>query len=178
MLIVVAGPMFAGKTTWLLDYTKKLPKDSFQVFKPSIDTRYAEAAVVSHNGGKIGAQNLDIHKPLFPTLVDTVKTILIDELNFFKHPTLLPVVKEQLALGRDVIGVGLMYDFLKNPFGATPHLAKIADSFVQLFATCDNCGKKAKHSYRKIQQKAQVVIGAAESYGPCCTACWELLQCL
>lgn len=176
MLIVVAGPMFAGKTTWLLDYTKNLPTDSFQVFKPSIDTRYAESAVVSHNGGKIAAHNLDIQNPLFPTLPQRIQTILIDELNFFRHPTLLPVVKEQLALGRNVIGVGLMYDFLKKPFGATPHLAKMADNFVQLYAVCDNCGKKAKHSYRKIQQKAQVVIGAAESYGPCCTSCWKLLQ--
>lgn len=176
MLIVVAGPMFAGKTTWLLDYAKQLPKDSFKVFKPSIDTRYAKAAVVSHNGGKIAADNLDTATPLFPKLSKKVQTILVDEANFFHHASLLPEIQKQVAVGRAIICVGLMYDFLKKPFGATPHLAKMADEFIQLYAICDRCGKKAKHSYRKIADKTQVVVGAAESYGPCCVTCWRILQ--
>ncbi len=176
MLTIVGGPMFSGKTSWLLGYVHSLPHDSYKLFKPAIDTRYATNAVVTHTGLQLPAQNLNIQTPRFPKIPRSVTTILIDELNFFQPEGLLSAIAEQVSLGKTVVGAGLLYDFQKKPFGATLPLSKKADAFIQLYARCDNCGKKAKHSYRKAQNTSQVMLGAAETYGACCTACWIQLS--
>jgi thymidine kinase len=176
MLRVIGGPMFAGKTTWLLNFAKSLPEGTFQVFKPSMDVRYASDECVTHNGTRLPARNLDVQNPQIPELDPKIKTILLDELNFFNAETLLPVIREQEKLGRTVAGVGLLFDSEKRPFGATLSLAEVADDFVQLYARCDECGKQAEHTYRKLLAESQVVLGASELYGPCCSNCFELLH--
>lgn len=176
MLIIVGGPMFAGKTTWLLQYTKDLAQGSFVVIKPSMDIRYANDECVTHNGERVPAINVDAQNPVFPTLDKKIKTILLDELNFFNTKNLLSAIREQEKQGRTVVGVGLLYDSEKRPFGSTLALSKLADTFVELEARCDNCGLQAQHTYRKIQTDSQVVLGAAELYGACCTECWDTLK--
>lgn len=176
MLTVVGGPMFSGKTTWLIEYTKKLVPESFAIYKPNIDTRYATGAVVTHNGQSLAAANIDYKNPHFPPLGKHIKTILIDELNFFSPDPLIREVERHMKLGRAVVGVGLLYDSKKKPFGATLPLSEKADTFVELSALCDGCGKAANHSYRKNQLKDKIVLGAGETYGACCEPCWQLFQ--
>lgn len=176
MLTIVGGPMFSGKTTWLIEYTKSLQKESYRIFKPNIDTRYATHAIVTHNGQSLPAFSIDHLKPSFPPLSKKIKTILIDELNFFTFESIVVHIQKQLKLGRNVVGVGLFYDSYKQPFGATLGLSKIAHRTEELMSTCDNCGQKtARHSYRKIRTKKQISIGAGESYGPSCDNCWHIL---
>lgn len=176
MLTIVGGPMFSGKTTWLIEYTKKLAPLSFVIYKPNIDTRYATGAVVTHNGQSLEATNIDHKNPLFPPLGKQITTVLIDELNFFSPDPLVKQVEKQIRLGRTVVGVGLLYDSKKKPFGATLPLSKIANTFIKLSAICDGCGKSASHSYRKKQIKNTVVLGAGETYGACCESCWQSFQ--
>lgn len=173
MLIVVGGPMFAGKTTWLINYAKTLPFGSFRLFKPNIDTRYGKDEFVTHDGIQAAAMNISTDRPFFPNMDKSITTIILDELNFFSPDSLLPAVQEQLRLDKTVVGSGLMHDFAKNPFGATPVLSKMADKFVELFARCDGCGEKATHCYRKVKDQNQFLLGAAESYGACCLTCWD-----
>jgi thymidine kinase len=176
MLTVVGGPMFSGKTTWLIEYTKKLEPQTFVIFKPNIDTRYATHAIVTHNGQSLPAQAINYTKPIFPRLNKKIRVILIDELNFFSYQTLFPQVVRQQQLGRDIVGVGLLYDSNKKTFGATLPLMAHADKTYELLSLCDNCGQKtARHSYRKIKTKSQIAIGAGESYGPSCDECWSVL---
>lgn len=176
MLTIVGGPMFSGKTTWLIEYTKSLPNGSYVIYKPNIDIRYATDAVVTHNGQSLTAANIDYKNPRFPPLGKHIKTILIDELNFFSANPLMEQVQKQMRLGRDVIGVGLLFDSKKSPFGATLPFSKKADNFIELAAHCDGCGKAANHSYRKNQLKDKIVLGAGETYGACCESCWLSFQ--
>ena len=52
---VVAGSMFSGKTEELIRRLKraKFAKQKVEIFKPQIDTRYSEEAVVSHDANSI-----------------------------------------------------------------------------------------------------------------------------
>ena len=176
MLEIAGGPMFAGKTTWLCERAHSLPPGSYRVFKPDIDTRYSEHECVTHDGLKMPAENLSITDPQFPEMDDSVKTILIDELNFFSFTLLLPQIRAQQELGRDVIGVGLLYDIRRQPFGATLFLSALADSFVQLYSKCDQCGKPAENTYRKIESDEQVILGSGDIYGVCCNDCWPTIH--
>lgn len=175
MLIIVGGPMFSGKTTWLINYLKKLTPGSFELYKPTIDTRYATDACMTHDGESIKAVNLDIHSPHFGSS-ERIKIILIDELNFFEPAPLIAAINKELARGKIVVGAGLLFDSNKKVFGATLALSKAAYQFVELTAKCDGCGKAARNSYRKVKAKEQVLLGAKESYGACCDECWEKLS--
>jgi len=175
MLTVIGGPMFSGKTTWLLEKEKVLPNGSYELFKPNIDTRYAVHEFVNHDGERIPARNLSTTSPHFPQFSPEIKTILIDELNFFDETIILPVIKGQLKAGRNVFAAGLLYDFAQKPFGATLPLSKKADKFIELFAICDRCGKKASESYRKVASQQQFLLGSSDIYGACCKRCWHIL---
>lgn len=168
--------MFAGKTTWLLEYARTLSVDEFVLLKPSIDTRYSENECVTHDGDRLPAFNLPMEPVTFPEFSSKIKTILLDELNFLNPEALIPAVEAQLKEGRDVVAAGLLYDFEKKPFGATLALSKLADEFVQLEARCDRCSQPARQSYRKVKVDDQVVLGAGELYGACCEACWPKLS--
>jgi len=55
--IVYCGPMFSGKTSNLLSYIDKCKyqKRSVIAFKPSLDNRYSQSSIVSHNGWQTDA---------------------------------------------------------------------------------------------------------------------------
>ncbi|MDD3477492.1 MAG: thymidine kinase, partial [Candidatus Izemoplasmatales bacterium] len=57
---VITGPMFAGKTEELIRRVKRLEfaKQNIIVFKPTIDTRYAQNEVVSHNNNRTRSINI------------------------------------------------------------------------------------------------------------------------
>ena len=54
----ICGSMFSGKSEELIRRIKrsKYAKQKVQVFKPAIDDRYSEVAVVSHNGNQQDAE--------------------------------------------------------------------------------------------------------------------------
>ena len=177
MIKIFGGPMFAGKTTALLDHVGGLAPGSFLVVKPSMDIRYGKDVVASHDGQKIQAVNVSAKAPrLNGELKHGIRTVVIDELNFFDVKGVQRLIQDLVDKDRDVVGAGLLYDFMKQPFGATLPVSQIADEFVELFATCDNCGADANHSYRKVAASDQVLVGASESYGACCESCWESLN--
>lgn len=176
MLTIVGGPMFSGKTTWLINYIEKLTPGSFVLFKPDIDTRFGKNVCMTHHGKSYPATNLSTKKPEFPPMSNTITNILIDELNFFTLENLFDELKEQQKRGRNIVASGLLLDYRKQPFGATLPLSKIADTFIQLYAICDLCKKDAIHSYRKVHEKKQFLLGAKESYGACCDLCWSKMN--
>lgn len=173
-LTIVTGPMFAGKTTALLEAASAFSPNAILLYKPSIDTRYSKTSIVSHNGKELPALLVDRENPNFKSdLTDAIRAVFIDELNFFEFNKIAPRIKELLSEGITVFGSGLSYDFEKKPFGAVLPLTQIADSVITLTAICDFCGGKAIHSYRKKKLKEYLVVGGAELYGACCEPCFE-----
>ena len=52
---VICGSMFSGKTEELIRRLKRaqFAKQSVEIFKPAVDTRYADELVVSHDENEI-----------------------------------------------------------------------------------------------------------------------------
>ena len=62
-LTVVLGPMFAGKTTRLLEYADYYAKQgSVLLIKPKSDTRYSTDNIVSHSRASKSALSVDTLK--------------------------------------------------------------------------------------------------------------------
>lgn len=182
-LTVIAGPMFAGKTSKLERIVKEYQKRSsgcVVALKASFDHRYSEGRIINHDEAVSGKQDVGIEAiSVDPSMVELValldrRTLLlaIDEANFFLTEVLLPQVEAVLGRGVDVVVSGLLFDSNKQPFGATGALLELADDQLELSAPCHRCGKPAYHTKRLVADQQQIHVGGAEEYQPCCEACW------
>ncbi len=171
---VICGSMFSGKTEELIRRLKrvKIANLSVQIFKPTIDTRYDETKIVSHDTNAIHSTPV-LHATDILKLADNVDVVGIDEAQFFDDE--IAKVCETLALrGIRVIVAGLDMDYTGKPFGQMPHLLAVADYITKLHAICMKCGNIANISYRKVADSGQVLLGEKDFYEPRCRHCAEL----
>ena len=173
---VICGSMFSGKTEELIRRLKRarIANMKVEIFKPSVDKRYHEEEIVSHDENSILSTPVDLPEDIL-LLSRDVDVIGIDEAQFFDDN--IVAVCNQLALrGIRVIVAGLDMDYQGKPFGPMPDLLAIADYITKLHAICVKCGNIASFSYRKIPQEGQVVLGERDIYEPRCRYCYQLKE--
>jgi thymidine kinase len=169
---VICGSMFSGKTEELIRRLKraKIANLKVEIFKPSVDVRYHELNIVSHDENAIQSTPIDNSQTIL-LMAGDVDVIGIDEAQFFDD--LLPVVCDQLALrGTRVIVAGLDMDYTGRPFGQMPFLLAKADFITKLHAICVKCGNIANFSFRKSDESAQLLLGEKDRYEPRCRHCY------
>ncbi len=172
---VICGPMFAGKSEELLRRINRLvyAKKKFLVFKPSIDNRYSETEVVSHNQHKYKAIALMDPKKILDYYENDLDAICIDEVQFFDE-AIIDVIDFYANHGVRVIVAGLDMDFKGDPFMITAKLLAKAEYVTKLTAICTVCGKSATRTQRLINGEPAsindpvVLVGASESYEARC----------
>ncbi len=170
---VICGSMFSGKTEELIRRLKrvKIANLNVEIFKPTIDVRYDEVKIVSHDTNAIQSTPIDNSQKIL-LLSQDADVIGVDEAQFFDDQ--LPVVCDQLASrGIRVIVAGLDMDYLGNPFGPMPQIMAKADYVTKVHAICMKCGNIANYSYRKIPNDEQVMLGAKDVYEPRCRKCYN-----
>jgi len=180
-ITVITGSMFAGKSEELIRLARRAlyARKKVQVFKPTVDTRYDEAMVVTHLGIKHEATPVKNVADLKAKIAPEIEVILIEEAQFF-DPSLVQLVVGLADKGREVICAGLDQDFRREPFGPMPQLLAVADNVIKLRAICMKCGAPASHTYRVIDGKPAhwddptVLIGATESYEARCRNCFKI----
>ncbi len=169
---VICGSMFSGKTEELIRRLNRarIAKQKVEIFKPTVDTRYSEEEVVSHNENAIKSTPVQSSGEIL-FYSNEADVIGIDEAQFFDDE--LPEVCNQLAnQGSRVIIAGLDMDFKGKPFGPMPHLMAIADFTTKVHAICMKCGNLAQFSHRFVQNEKRVLLGETESYQPLCRSCY------
>lgn len=173
---VVCGSMFSGKTEELIRRLRraKFANQRVEVFKPKIDTRYDETKVVSHDATAILARPVESSAKILEfTEGEDINVVGIDEAQFFDMA--LTEVCEKLALrGIRVIVAGLDMDYRGVPFGPVPNLLAVAEYITKVHAICLHCGNLATHSYRKVTNNEQVMLGEKDTYEPRCRTCYEM----
>lgn len=170
---VVCGSMFSGKTEELIRRLKRaeFAQQSVEIFKPTIDKRYDDEDVVSHNENSIRCTPVSSSRNIL-LLADGVEVIGIDEAQFFDEG--LTEVCNQLAnKGARVIVAGLDMDFSGKPFGVMPSLIATAEYVTKVHAICVKCGSLAQFSHRKTTDEQQVMLGETEAYEPLCRICFN-----
>ena len=170
---VICGSMFSGKTEELLRRLRraKIARQTVEIFKPTIDIRYDETDVVSHDKNAIASTPVDNSANIL-LLSSQVDVVGIDEAQFFDEG--LVEVAQQLAdQGVRVVIAGLDMDFRRQPFGPMPGLCAIADSVTKVHAVCVECGRLASYSFRRVQGDQQVMLGELNEYSPLCRTCYR-----
>lgn len=176
-LEVITGSMFSGKSEELICRIRRAnyAKQKLLVFSPSIDNRYGENGIYSHNNNNFKAFSISDVNDMFKILDDNpdCEVIGIDEIQFFDKKV-VEFCKKCVHLGKRVIVAGLDLDFRAIPFEPLPYLMAIADEVNKLCAICTKCGNPAYASQRLINGKPAyeddpiLSIGSSEKYEARC----------
>lgn len=165
--------MFSGKTEELIRRMKraKFARQRVEIFKPSIDTRYSEVDVVSHDRNVIPSTPVDSSAAIL-LLASDIDVVGIDEAQFLDDG-LVDICNQLANRGVRVIVAGLDMDFRGRPFGPIPSLCAIADEVTKVHAICVKCGALAYVSHRLVANERRVLLGEQAEYEPLCRACYQ-----
>jgi thymidine kinase len=170
---VITGSMFSGKTEELI---RRLRRASFaglkvEIFKPSLDKRYSETRVVSHDDKSIISTPVDNASAIL-LFVGDVDVVGIDEAQFF-DASIVEVCNKLADDGIRIVVAGLDMDFMGKPFGPMPALLAIAEYVTKVHAICMRCGNLAQYSFRKSEEEQVVLLGEKNLYEPLCRKCYN-----
>ncbi|HBX53484.1 MAG TPA: thymidine kinase [Bacteroidales bacterium] len=170
---VIVGSMFSGKTEELIRRLKraKIAQQRVEIFKPTIDVRYSEEQVVSHDSNAIHSTPVSNSAEIL-LLANDVDVVGIDEAQFFDNG-LADVCNTLANNGIRVIAAGLDMDFRGKPFGPIPSLMATAEYVSKVHAICMHCGELAQFSYRKSKAENIVLLGEKDVYEPLCRRCFN-----
>jgi thymidine kinase len=170
---VITGSMFSGKTEELI---RRLRRAQFaglrvEIFKSSVDKRYSETRVVSHDDKSIVSTPVDNASAILLFAGD-VDVVGIDEAQFF-DASIVEVCNILADDGIRIVIAGLDMDFMGKPFGPMPALLAIAEFVTKVHAICMRCGNLAQYSYRKSNEEQVVLLGEKNLYEPLCRSCYN-----
>lgn len=171
---VICGPMFSGKTEELIRrlIRAQIAKQVVTIFKPSLDDRYSEDYIVSHNKRKIKSIVVKDVQDIYNHSKSS-NVVGIDEAQFFNHQ-IIEVCKSLAGEGKRVVVAGLEKDYKAIPFGPMPELLVDAEYVTKVNAICMQCGDPANFSQRISKEKNQVVIGEIDKYEARCRKCFQI----
>ncbi len=178
---VITGSMFSGKTDELIRRLRRatIARQKVQVFKPSIDNRYAEQKVTSHAGSDYDAVPIACASEVLNRIMPDTTVVAIDEAQFF-DADLIRIAQQLADQGLRVIVAGLDTDFRGEPFGPMPVLMAQAERVDKLQAICMVCGEPATRTQRLVNGRPAryhdpvVIVGASELYEARCRAHHEV----
>ena len=174
-LELIVGPMFSGKTSYLVNIFKqcKFCNIPVVVINHSFDNRYDDSLLSTHD--KVMIPCIKTEK-LFDVSdnfeLTYAEVILINEGQLFGD--LYVFVEKMLHHGKKIYVCGLDGDFKRQKFGQILDLIPLSDNIIKLSSMCSLCknGKPGIFSHRISSEKEQVVIGA-DNYIPVCRNCYQ-----
>ena len=189
-LEIILGPMYASKSTRLVDIYKqcKFCNIPVSIINHTIDKRYHDTMLSTHD--KVMAPCLQANKlsdiwtnsgfiesgnqsdKYANKLLRSSDVILINEGQFFSD--LYEVVVDMLNNNKKVYVCGLDGDFERKKFGTILDLIPLCDKVNKLTSLCSLCrdGTPGIFSMRLTTETEQTVVGS-DNYIPVCRKCYS-----
>jgi thymidine kinase len=167
--------MFSGKSEELIRRVRRaqIARQRVQIFKPRVDSRYAEDHIVSHSDMKLPSEVVGSAAEILERLDNRTEVVGVDEGQFF-DATLIDVANTLADRGLRVIVAGLDQDYMGRPFDPMPQLMAVAEYVEKALAICVRCGAPANRSQRLVAATDRVVIGGAHEYEARCRRCFQV----
>jgi len=177
-LELILGPMFSGKTSKLVQVYKQCRICDIPVIAINhindIERNSDQGTNYLTNHDNIPIPCVCTNDLSFITnMVEKYQVILINEGQFFHD--LIPFVKSQLVLKKQIYIAGLDGDFQRNVFGDLLQLIPLCDKVEKLTSLCGICknGNPGIFSKRISREMTQMVVGGSDKYIPVCRICYE-----
>ena len=180
-LEIVLGPMFAGKSSYILSSLRRYEAIGWPVLSitSALDTRYESDAIYSHNHERHSALSANLLLPILEmNTFNEARLIVIEEAQFF------PDLKEFVLFAvevynKHVICVGLDGDSDRRPFGRIAEIIPLCDKITKLTAMCKRCGNGNPaiftHRHRKDADTSVIKVGEADTYEALCRTHYKAL---
>lgn len=171
-LDIVLGPMWAGKSSYILGKIRRYRAIGWNVLviTNSLDDRYGHHVVSNHDNEFLPAFACKELKPLhLDERYKAAQLIILEESQFF--PDLFDFTVQAVdGDQKHVVCVGLDGDSERRPFGDILKLIPYCDHVEKITSLCVECcdGTPALFSYRKDSSTEQIQVGAENSYAPLC----------
>ncbi len=175
---IAVGPMFSGKTEWLVSKLRvhQVAKDKMLAIRHALDNRYHQENITSHNKSSFDAKtakDIEEIKKMVQEIPD-LEVLVVDEIQFFE-PELADLLLELQKKGVIIYGAGLDLDFAGEPWQSTMKVMALADTIEKLVAVCSICHLvNATRTQRLVsggpapKSGSKVLIGGKESYTARC----------
>ena len=178
-LLVICGPMFAGKTTELQRRIAlaQATGERVLVVKPARDTRYGESEIVTHTGVRVPARSVATLHEIVDEIVDEivgeiVDFIAIDEIHFFASDAVAPI-EALLARGTRVAVAGCDIDHFGDVFAPFDALIPRASEVARIYGVCHRCGAPSTHSERLVATTERIIVGGVKEFIATCPSCFR-----
>ena len=173
-LDMIIGPMFSGKSSELIKRINlfKVLNKTILVIKPTIDNRYSENSISTHDKITYKSINVNLLKDIKEKYLDDYKNadvLIIEESQFLID--LYEFVKEAVDIDiKHIVVAGLSGDSNRESIGSILKLIPFADTIEHKKALCTLCcdGTSASFTFKKIKDDKQVLIGGDDVYMPLC----------
>ena len=181
-LIIVTGPMFSGKSSYLVKKINELTLQNKKTFVINhiLDKRYNNEICISTHNGLNSLNNKDVFNCCFNTFnefldlfedkLNNYDYFFIDECQFFKDIDL--VIDFLLNKDKHLFISFLNSDYKMEPFSVTNLLYAKADKIIHLTAKCSICSNDAPFTKRLIDSSSQILVGKNDIYVPRCRKCF------
>lgn len=171
-LNLVVGPMWAGKSSYILSKIRRYKAIGWDVYviTNALDHRYGHYVISNHDSDQFPAVSVRNLLPLREEpQYKNAKLIILEEAQFFRDlvPFVLQAVEED---NKHVLCVGLDGDSERKPFGDILKLIPYCDTLEKITSLCSLCqdGTPALFSYRLVPSTSQIEVGGDCMYMPLC----------
>ena len=169
--VVYTGPMFGGKTTRLLSEVERYRHKGKTIlaFKPTIDSRYYDEYIVTHNGLKVLAKKILHAEEMLITLDEGCpdnQIVVVDEAFMIKDiGEILPIIFQK---GWTVLASTLQLSASGRVFDEVEKILPWATKVVVCPAVCTMCSNDAFYTFRKVDGLEEIAVGGNDLYEPRC----------
>lgn len=171
---VYTGPMKCGKSNKIIEEAKRqmIAGKQIKIFKPKIDTRFAENYIMDRNGNKLESINIDNIEDIKKYDADVY---IIDEFQFLNGD--VGCIEKMAESGKKFFIAGLNLTSEGKPFGKMGDLLCVSDNVHSMTSICEICKRdNAIFSYYKQGKKnSDIQIGDTD-YIPVCRECFNELK--
>lgn len=191
--ILIMGSMYSGKSEELKRIIKrsKIVGKKCQIFKPSVDDRYSDTQILTHENAMIidnindnnikdlvadimglSATSVSTSSQILELINDDTEVVGIDEVQFFDN-NIINVIEELNRKNIRVVMSGLDMYASGEPFNITSQLACKCKYVEKLHAVCMDCKGEAMYSFNILNDnsKSVVDIGSKGKYIALCENC-------
>jgi len=176
-ITLVTGPMFSGKTSYLMKKIAEKGTRSFCVIKHSLDVRYTTGKeLVNHDMDtlddcEVFYCNDETLKETLDIAVKGFANVAFDEGHFFLN--IAEMAQDLASVGIHVYIAALNSTFQQLPFPAVTKLLPLVTDVVFLKGKCSLCSAHASSAYtmRKSSSKDLFLVGSSNIYYSVCPKC-------
>jgi len=165
--IIWCGPMFGGKTSWMLAAIDRAKYQSRTVaaFKPKMDHRYTIDKIVTHGGAEVPAMCVSTGKEILG-LSAGADVIAVDEA--FMIDGAADALIKLFKSGKDVYVSSIQLSSTGEPFDEIQKMFPWATQVEVCPAVCPISGADAFYTIATVEGLDKIHVGGEEVYSPRC----------